>query len=179
MAVEIKGQFITTLCNLLETSPEVKVAAFEHVKQVTGKSYDKLDPQGWYPIRASTGILEMISKEYTPVLTRVRFKTMGSNVYPTMKAHGGIPADVNTPGKLMRFEAEGYMKSHRGAEVVPHKILKDAPNEFIVQVDLLPGTPSAMYEGVYLGILKMCGISSGIVRVTEKDGHTLFHVNWS
>ena len=178
MPTEIRGQFVTLACSLLETKPEVKAEALNVVNKLTGMSYDKLDPMGWYPVTAFSGVFESLTQKTSTILARAAMKTIGKKVYPTIKAHGGIPAGTDTPLALLKFEAQGFLNAFRGPGVVPRKIVKEAPKDFVVQADMPSGIPPELMEGVYLGILEMCGLKGG-VRVEESGGHYVYHVTWS
>jgi len=179
MAIEIRGRFVTLACALLETKPAARDAAMKFVLDTTGLNFDKLEPAGWYPVALFSGIFDIITRQTSPILAKASLKTIGSKVYPTIKAHGGIPSDINTPSALLAFEAKGFLDSFHGVGVVPRKIIKDTPKEFVVQADMPSGIPKELMEGVYQGILQMCGVSIGKVSVNESTGHCVYRVSWS
>lgn len=178
MAIEIRGQFVTLACSLLETKPDLKAEALRAVNKVTGLNYDKLEPMGWYPVAAFAGVFETIIKKTNPILASAAMKIIGNKVYPTIKAHGGIPAGIETPLALLKFEAQGFLNSFRGIGVAPRKFIKEAPKELVVQADMPGGIPKELMEGVYLGILEMCGVK-GKVLVEESNGHAIYNVSWA
>jgi hypothetical protein len=102
-------------------------------------------------------------------------------IYPSIKTAGGLPPALNRPLDLIKFEAEGFLAHHRGADVKPRKFIKAVEHDVVVEAPA-PGYNSRLYEGVFLGILEMCGVMTGKVEQTrcqEKGDNTSeFHIMW-
>jgi hypothetical protein len=75
---------------------------------------------------------------------------------------------------FIKFEAEGFLSNHQGKDVIPRKFIKAEEGEVVVKAPA-PGYNEKLYEGVFLGILKMCGVENGkVVNV----GDSTFHITW-
>ena len=87
-----------------------------------------------------------------------------------------------TPSDLLKFEGEGFLQNHSGPGVKPRTFIKAVDGEVIVQAPA-PGYPSTFFEGVFLGILEMCGVTTGkVVQVQSEekgDPFTEFHITWA
>ena len=177
MAIEFRGHHITMFCKMLQTKPEAYADAVRYIQQKTGKHPDQIDPMGWYPAALFSGILDALVKHSSPILARAAFKLMGAQIYPALKAHGVIPPDVNTVNKMFHFEATGFTKNFRGVGLTPRKIIKETANEFVVQADMPPELVSDLQEGVFQGILNLCKVT-GTVKLENKDGHSIYHMQW-
>lgn len=175
---ELRGKFISVVCKLLETKPEVKAAVLDYVLKQTGKPCDQIDSEGWYPVEVFAGACRVVEEKTTPILARAALKAMGTKIYPAIKATVGLPPHLKTPSDFLRFEAEGYLVSYRGPSVHPREVIKDEPNAYSLQADMPQGVPIPLMEGVFLGILQIAGVYNGSVRVEEKNGHVYYHITW-
>lgn len=82
-------------------------------------------------------------------------------VYPTIKRTAGLPPSLKTPLDFLKFEAEGLLANHRGADVRPRKFMKAVDREVVVDAPA-PDERSKLYEGVFLGILEITGVKTGL-----------------
>ncbi|HMY33909.1 MAG TPA: hypothetical protein PLM36_22885 [Leptospiraceae bacterium] len=103
---EVKGKFITLSCSLLETKPAAKKAALEAVKNMTGKEFNELDPEGWYDTKVMQSVFKAIEENSSPLLARAAIKLIGQKVYPTIEKTAGLPPTLKTPLDFIKFEAE-------------------------------------------------------------------------
>ncbi len=178
MADETRGKFITMTCRYLETKPQVREAAIKFINEKTGKKPDDLDPEGWYPVDLVTHTFDLLTELSNAIIAKSVIKLFGRKIYPTFKANGGILPPVQTPQSMLKFEADGYLQSLRGPNVKPRTFLESKPNNIVVQADMPPGYPSEFMEGVYLGILEMCGFPGGQVSFENRSGHAVFSIKW-
>ena len=88
------------------------------------------------------------------------------SIYPTIAATVGLPDHLRTPLDFLKFEAEGFIADHRGDDVIPRKFLKQEEGHVIVEA-ISPDYSCALIEGVYDGILQLCGVKGGQVRQTK------------
>ncbi|MCB1177238.1 MAG: hypothetical protein KDK36_06625 [Leptospiraceae bacterium] len=179
---DVKGKFITLSCTLLETKPKAKEAALAKVKTLTGKNFDELDQEGWYNTSVLDAVFKSIEENSSSLLAHAAIKLIGQKVYPTIEKTAGLPKSFTNPIDFLQFEAEGFLQNHRGAEVVPRKFLKVEDKEVIVEA-LSPGYNPILIEGVFLGILEMCGIKTGRVIQTKStlrgDDTCIYQITWS
>lgn len=178
---EIKGKFILLACSLLETKPEAKSQALANVRRLTGREWNELDPEGWYDTKVINSVFEAIEANASPILAWAAIKVIGQNVYPTIERTVGLPKTLQTPLDFVKFEAEGFMANHRGPDVTPRKIVSAEPGSVVVEAPS-PGYNCSFIEGVFDGILIMCGIRNGEVTQTRcvKKGHPTceYHIRW-
>ncbi len=118
---EIKGKFVMLACSLLETKPEAKAQALANVKRLTGSEWNELDPEGWYDTKVLNSVFEAIEGTSSPILAWAAIKVIGQNVYPTIEKTVGLPKSLKTPLDFVKFEAEGFLANHRGADVIPRQ----------------------------------------------------------
>ena len=178
---EIRGKFITLACSLLESKPEAKRIATESVKRLTGQEWNELDQEGWYDTKVLSAVFEAIGANTSPILAWAALKVIGQNVYPTIDKTVGLPKTLKTPLDFVKFEAEGFMANHRGADVIPRRIISAEPGSVVIEAPS-PGYDCSFIEGVFDGILIMCGIRNGDVSQTRcvKKGHGTceYHIRW-
>lgn len=176
---QVKGKFITLAGTLMSLYSAQRTEADKILFSKTGKHWNELDPEGWYDTRFFHLFMETYAKA-SPTGYRAII-TLGKNVYPTIKKTAGLPPHLKTPLDFIKFEAEGFMANHSGADVKPRKFLKAEDREVIVQAPA-PGYNPVLYEGVFLGILEMCGVTTGKVVQTKSqdkgDGTSEFHITW-
>ncbi|MEY3219447.1 MAG: hypothetical protein RIT27_804 [Pseudomonadota bacterium] len=175
---QIKGKFITLTGALMSLYPEELAQADRVLFQKIKKHWDELDPESWYEISLFNLFMETYfsaspSKEKS-------FVTLGRKVYPTIKKTVGLPP-ISDPLVFLKFEAANFLTDHRGNDVKPRRILREQPGDFLVEA-FAPGYNSKLYEGVFLGILEMCGVQDAKVIQTkcqEKgDDTSEFHITW-
>ena len=178
---EMKGKFITLGCSLLETKPEAKNAALTSVKQMTGKEWNELDPEGWYDTKVMNAVFQAIEDHSSPLLAWAAIKVIGRRVYPTIQSTVGLPGDLLTPLDFVKFEAKGFLENHRGSDVIPRKIIRADPNLVIMEAPS-PGYKCSFIEGVFEGILHMCDIRNGKVKqsrcITKGDPTCEYVISW-
>ena len=176
---DVKGKFISLSVLLMEVYKEGQREADSLVKSQTGMSAADLDPEGWYNTSIFNDVMETYARH--SVTGETAIVTLGRNVYPTIKKTAGLPPHLKTPLDFIKFEAEGFLLNHRGADVVPRKFVHAREGDVLVQAPA-PGYNPILYEGVYLGILAMNGVKTGKVVVTKStrkgDPTDEFHITW-
>lgn len=174
---KMKGKFITLSCNLLETKPNAKKEALNAVKNLTGKEFNELDPEGWYDTGVIQAVFKAIEDNSSPLLARAAIKLIGQRVYPTIEKTAGLPKTLKTPLDFIKFEAEGFLLNHQGADVKPRKILVSEEKNVVIEANS-PGYSPILIEGVFLGILEMSGIKTGRVDYKEENGNSIYSIKW-
>ena len=163
---QVKGKFITLACTLLETKPGAKKAALQSVKDLTGKEYNELEPEGWYDAKVHDSIFQALRKHSTPIIANASIKLIGQKTFPTIKQTIGFPTYLKTPIDFLKYEVETFKNDHRGSDVIPRKIIEAREGKLIMEATS-PGYDCTLVEGVYLGILDMCGVEKGNVTQTK------------
>jgi hypothetical protein len=175
---EVRGKYITLAGSLMSLYPKQRTEADTMLFAQTGKHFNELEPEGWYDTKWVKLFLDKYAE--ASLSGDNALKTFGRRIYPTIKA--GLPSHLKTTLDFLKFETEGYMHAHRGPDVKPRTIIKANEGEFIVQAIVPQWHNSKMYEGVFLGILEMCGNKDGKVTrkpVPEKgDNIVEFHISW-
>ncbi|MBP9885631.1 MAG: hypothetical protein KBF93_05020 [Leptospiraceae bacterium] len=174
---QIKGKFITLSCSLLETKPNAKKEALDVVKNLTGKEFTELDQEGWYDTKVFQAVFKAIEDNTSPLLARAAIKLIGQKVYPTIEKTAGLPKTLKTPLDFIKFEAEGFLMNHQGADVKPRKIMTAEDKNVVIEANS-PGYSPVLIEGVFLGILEMCGIKTGRVDYKEENGNSIYYITW-
>lgn len=176
---QVKGKFIQLAGYLMALYKDAQQKADDFLKSKVGKSFNELDPEGFYDAK----IFDVFMKEYakaSPTNDKA-IVTLGKKVYPTIQKTSGLPDALKTPLDYILFEAEGFLLNHKGADVTPRKFLKKEEKNVIIEAKA-PGYDCKLYEGVFLGILEMCGVKTGKVSQVKciKNGdHTCeFHITW-
>ena len=176
---KIKGKFITLTGSLMSLYPDSRDVADKQLFAKTGKHWNELDPEGWY----DTSLMDQFMKTYakaSPTGERA-IVNLGRQVYPTIKKSSGLPPNLKTPLEFLKFEADGFMANHNGTDVKPRKFIAAQERNVVVQAPA-PGYDSKLFEGVYLGILEMCGVPSGKVEQTKSqekgDPTSEFKITW-
>ncbi|MGB6065075.1 MAG: hypothetical protein WBG50_09715 [Desulfomonilaceae bacterium] len=179
---EVKGKFITLACDLIKTKQEARQEAMRRVQNLTGKGPYELDPEGWYDTKVFQAVFSAILDHTEGVMGWAAIKVIGQLVYPTIKNTVGLPPELKTPSDFVKFEAQGFLLNHRGPEVIPRKFIQDRDQDIIVEAPS-PGYDCVLIEGVYEGILHICGVGDGRVRQTQcvKKGNStcIYHITWS
>ncbi len=178
---EVKGKFIALACSLIQTKPDALKAATDAVKKMTGRDFSELDPEGWYDTKVMAAVFTALEDHCSPILAWAAIKVIGLRVYPTIEATAGLPRHFESPLDFVVFEAEGFLANHRGPEVIPRKFLKSEEGHVIVDAPS-PGYNCALIEGVFEGILQMCGVRSGKVVQTKckktGDRTCVYDITW-
>jgi len=178
---DIRGKYITLACSLLQTKPQAKDAALKAVKNLTGKDYKDLEPEGWYSTKVMEAVFQAIRDNSPSILAKAAIKLIGQRVYPTMEQTVGLPKTLQTPLDFIKFEAQGFKNDHRGGDVKPRKIIEAKEGKVLMEA-LSPGYDCTLIEGVYLGILDMCGVGSKEVVQTKciKKGDSVceYMIRW-
>lgn len=156
---KIKGKFITMACFLLESKPEVKEEAKQRIKEMTGKEWNQLEPEGWFDVSVLEAVFKSVEKHHGSIMGWAWIKTMGKRVYPTIDETVGLPKDLKTPLDWLRWEGNSFLDDHQGDDVVPRKFLVTDPGHVVVEA-VSPGYNCAFIDGVYEGILDICKIKN-------------------
>ena len=163
---EVKGKFIMLACDLIKSKPVAREAAIAAVNRMTGRDPSALDPEGWYDTSVFDAVFSAVEDNHKGIMGWAAIVVIGQLVYPTIKATAGLPDFHDDPVEFIKFEAEGFLANHRGAEVVPRKFIKAEQGHVIVEAPS-PGYNCALIEGVFDGILKMCHIHDAVVKQTK------------
>lgn len=163
---EIKGKFITLACSLLEHRPGTQAEALQRVKSLTGKEWNQLEPEGWYGAEVIDAVFQAAETHEGSILGKSIIRTMGRQVYPTIEKTVGFPKHLKTPLDWLQWEGNSFLDDHRGPDLVPRKFTKIEPGHIVVEA-MSPGYNCIFIEGVYEGILEMCGIKDYKVRQTH------------
>ena len=178
---QIKGKFIQLACGFLSTAPETQRAAIAAVEQKAGMSYKDLDPEAYYDTNVLDAVFKQIDTHESELLAWVRKKVIGQEVYSTIKYTVGIPEHIKTPLDHVKFEAEGFLLNHRGEDVKPRRILHSEDGHVIIEAPS-PGYDCAWIEGVFEGILRMCGHAGKAVTQTKcvkrGDDTCVYDIKW-
>jgi hypothetical protein len=176
---EVKGRFITLTGTLMALCPKQLDQADTMLVAKCGKHWDELDPEAWYDTRACGVFMDAYAK--ASVAGERALVALGRNIYPTIKKVRGLPPALQTPLELIKYEAEGFLADHRGADVKPRNFIKAVDHDVVVEAPA-PGYNSRLYEGVFLGILEISGITTGQVEQTRSqekgDVTSEFHIMW-
>lgn len=176
---DVKGKFITLAGSLMSLYKTQLAEADKIVFTKTGRHWNELEPEGWYDTRLFHFFMEAYAK--ASLSGEQALVTLGRNIYPTIQRTAGLPPHLKTPLDFIKFEAEGYLANHRGSDVIPRTFIKAVEGEVIVQAPA-PGYNSKLYEGVFLGILEMCGVKTGKVVQTKSqekgDSTSEFRITW-
>ncbi|MFH0824546.1 MAG: hypothetical protein V2B18_17470 [Pseudomonadota bacterium] len=178
---EIKGNIIMLACSLLETKPEAKTAALSSVKQMTGKEWDQLDPNGWYDTKVLQMVFQAIVDNTSSLRGWAAIKVIGRKVFPTVHKRAGLPPSLTTPLDFFQYSVQSYRENHRGSDVIQRKIIKAEPGMVVIDAPS-PGYSCALAEGIYEGILMMCDVRNGQVKqsrcVTKGDPTCEYVISW-
>ncbi|MGO9119345.1 MAG: hypothetical protein ACLQPD_17270 [Desulfomonilaceae bacterium] len=178
---DVKGKFVTLACDMIKTKPKTRQAAIDAVKQLTGKDPYQLDPEGWYNTRVLEAVFSAIEANSKGIIGWASIKVIGQLVYPTIKTTVGLPPHLVTPADFVKFEAEGFLQNHRGPDVTPRKFIKIEDKDIIIEAPS-PGYNCVLIEGVYEGILQICGIADGSAKqiqcVKKGDPTCVYQITW-
>lgn len=178
---QIKAKFIQLACDFLSSNPDAQKAAIAEVEGRVGRSYKSLDPEEFYDTYILDSVFKEIDKHESEFMARVRKKVIGQEVYSTIKYTVGIPEHIKTPLDHVKFEAEGFLLNHRGADVKPRRILQAEDHKVLIEA-VSPGYDCTLIEGVFEGILRMCGHTNKSVKQTKclknGDDTCIFEISW-
>jgi len=172
---EVKGKFISLAGSLMSFYKEPLKKADDELFRIVGKHWNELDPEGWYDTKLFNSFMENYASG-SPSGEKAII-TLGTMVYPTIQQTVGLPPDLETPLDFIIFEAKGFELNHRGSDVKPRKFIKKEDKHVIVQAPA-PGYNQKLYEGVFLGILNMCGIKNGKVEMTKGAPFFEYEIQW-
>jgi hypothetical protein len=176
---EIKGRLITLTGTLMSCHPKQLDQADTLLVAKCGKHWNELDPEGWYDTRSWNSFMDAYAK--ASVSRDRALVAVGRHIYPAIKQAGGLPPALKTPLDFIKYEAEGFLADHRGDDVKPRKFIKEDDHDVVVEAPA-PGYNSRLYEGVLLGILEICGVTTGMVEQTKSqengDATSEFHIVW-
>ncbi|TGK21440.1 hypothetical protein [Leptospira kmetyi] len=172
---QVRGKFITLIGGLMGIYKDAREQANATLLKATGKNYNELEPEGWYECEYYINFMNeyvkaSVSKQKTLI-------TLGKQVYPTIKRTVGIPPEVKTPLDCILFEAEGFLFSHKGVEVLPRKFIKKEEGHVIVQAPSV-GYPDIFMQGVFEGILEMFNASNGSVVLKAGAPICEYEIKW-
>jgi len=98
-------------------------------------------------------------------------------IYPQIKRTAGLPSHIKTPLDLLKYEMEEFLKSNRGSDVKPRKLVEAVDGKVVICAPA-PGYSQKLYEGVYLGMLMMFGIKNGNVVMTKGAPDFEYTITW-
>lgn len=172
---QVRGKYITMAGRMMSLYKKQRDEADSLLFKETGKRYNELGPEDWYDTKWVKLFLDKYMEGSISGINAL--VTFGKQIYPSIKAV--LPPHLKTPLDYLKFETEGYTGAHKGPDVKPRKIIKAVDGEFIVEAFVPDWHYPKMYEGIFLGILEMCGVRSGKVIITEKGGgFTEFKIVW-
>ena len=178
---DVKGKYITMACRLLETKPEAKKAALQNVKKLTGKEYNELDQEGWYDAKVLESIFQAIRVHSTPIIANAAIKLIGQKIFPTIERTVGLPKHLKTPLDFLKYDIESFKNDHRGSGVKPRKIIEAQEGKVIMEATS-PGYDCTLIEGVFLGMLDICGVKNKEVTQTKcirkGDQDCVYLITW-
>ncbi len=178
---DVKGKYITMACRLLETKPEAKKAALQSVKNLTGKEYNELDQEGWYDGKVLESIFQAIREYSTPIIANAAIKLIGQKIFPSIDQTVGLPKHLKTPLDFIKYDIESFKNDHRGSDVKQRKIIEAQEGKVLMEATS-PGYDCTLIEGVFLGILNMCGVKNKEVIQTKcvkkGDQDCVYLIKW-
>ncbi len=178
---EVKGKFITLACDLIKSKPEARQAAIDAVRKLAGKDPYELDPEGWYDTKVFDAVFTAIESNTTGIMGWASIKVIGQARLPDDKGDRRPSSAAEMPLDFVKFEAEGFLQNHRGSDVIPRKFIKTEDKNIVVDAPS-PGYNCTLIEGVFEGILHICGIADGAVRqiqcVKRGDPTCVYHITW-
>lgn len=158
--------------------PEKRDEVDKVLFQELGRHYNELSPEAWYDAK---WIKMFLDKYVAASITGISaMTTFGRKIYPTIRAL--LPAHLKTPLDYLKFESDTYLRECRGPDVKARTILKAVEGEFKVETALPAFHHPKFIEGLYTGILEMCGAKGIKVKFSPlaakgQDAY-LFEVFW-
>ena len=154
---QVKGKFIALTGTLMNLYKEDQQKANELLFKKTGKYFNELDPEGFY----DTSIFDAFMHKYAEasITGEKALFTLGRQVFPLIKKTQGLPPDTDSALKLIVFSAKQFVHDHKG--LPPIKIITAKEGNVILRI---PDTAydCIMIEGVYMGILRMFGVTGQV-----------------
>jgi hypothetical protein len=176
---EVRGKFIRLAGALMSLYPEQREKADAVLVERTGKHWDELEPADWYDSDIYRVFLDAYCQ--SSVTGEKALITMGKRIFPTKKKMGELPDDIRSALDLLVYSTKSFTDDHRGPGIRPVKVIKADKRDVIFDIPD-HGYDCRVDEGVYLGILEMFGIESGVVgqaRCKKKgDPSCEFHITW-
>jgi predicted hydrocarbon binding protein len=182
MMAELKGKFIALACNFLHTKPVARQTAIASVRSMTGKDPTELDPEEYYDTKVLDSVFQAVLNSESETVARAALKVIGQEVYYEIKWTVGLPDSLDSPLDYVKFEMEGFRLNHRGPDVVQRRILQAEDGHVIIEAPS-PGYNCIWIEGVFEGILRMCGkVRTGRVVQTQcvmkGDPTCVYDIKW-
>lgn len=172
--VQVRGKYITLVGRLMSLYKEALSEADAALHKAIGKHFEEVEPEGWYDKNLIVDFMNSHAKA-SPSGEKALL-TLGRNIYPTIKRTVGLPPEIQTPLDAILFEAEGYLRDHKGDGVIPRKFIQKQDRHVIVQAP--SGYPPYFMEGVFLGILDMFGEIKGMVTLAKGDPEFEYDIKW-
>ena len=176
---EVKGKFIVLAARLMSLYVVKLMEADGVLFKKMGRHWNELEPEGWY----DTALFDLFIEAYAKAspLGEEAIVAIGKGVYPKIKKTVGLPTHLKTPLDFIKYEAEGFLANHRGADIVPRTFVLVEDRHVVVEARA-PGYSAKLYEGVFLGILEMCGVKTGKIVQTKStkrsDTTDEFDIRW-
>lgn len=168
---KVKGKFIKLTGNLM-LAAEIQEANKYLVNEL-GLTHLQLKDEEWYDTKIFDRFMSICAEN--SLAKDGIYLMIGKRVYPVIQRTVGLPPHLKTPLDFVLFEAEGFLLNHQGEDVVPRKIMKSEEGEVVIEAKA-PGYNSKLYEGVFLGILEMCGKKE--TAKVENLGDDVFKITW-
>lgn len=176
---EVRGNIVSLTGALMSAYPALQKQANQILFEKTGKNWDEIGIEDWVDTYIWHQFMDVYSKG--SIAGDRSLITLGRKIYPTIKKSGGLPPEMDSALKVLIMECETFLDYHRGADVEKRRILKAEEGNFIVNAKS-PGYTCKVIEGVYMGILELFGIETGMVNQTEcvcdGDQSCVFDVRW-
>ena len=176
---EIKGNFITLAASLMSLYKDIFETVDKRLFEETGKHWNELDPDGWHDTKYYSDMMTAYAKSSPSKENAII--TLGKQIYPTIKRTVGLPPNLKNPIDYIEFENRGYQENLRGSEIRPRKFVKKENGYVIVQTKMIE-QDCKILEGVYMGIMKMAGITRGKIYqekcIKNGDSYCEYHIIW-
>lgn len=167
---QVKGKFIKMVAYFM-LSNELQ-AANQYLQGQLGITHAELVDEDWYEVSIFDEFMKTC--EQKSVFKDQIYVNIGKRVYPTIKRTIGLPEELDGPQSFILYEADGFLQNHKGDDVVPRRIIRSSPREVVIEAKA-PGYNGKLYEGVWLGILEMCGVGTGQV---DQLGGDVYRITW-
>ncbi len=176
---EIKGKFIHLVASLVSLYRDALEQADEYLLGKTGKHWNELDPETWYPVGCYVKFMENYTA--TSMARDNALVTLGKLIYPKIDRTVGFPPGLTTPLDFIKFEAEGYLANLRGPRIEPRNITRQIEGNVIVRL-VMKEQPCKTMEGIYQGMIEMCGKSGSVTHLKCReagDDACEFNITWN